>query len=330
MRKKISIIICVLLIKGVYAQDTYLSQFYASPLNFNPASVGLHNGIFRVTANARQQFGDFSGSDNSFKNFVGSFDVPIKSFGIGAIVKGETKGLFTTVVADMAIGYNFKIGKKKYNNLAIGVQGGVTQMNFNTDKAIFGDPEQIANPNILNPDLHAGLFYYNSNIKAKMNPFFGASVYRIIEHTNSNFTGSTNNSIVLGRKINAFAGVQINTSKKFDFVPHVFAINEFDNIELSPGIFSHYFLRDDDASLMIGVQARIGQTIANTQVTEIKAIIPQVGFQYRDFMFGFSYDFNTSRLSNAINGGNDGFELSLIYIKRKNIKLKEDFICPRL
>lgn len=306
------------------SQDNFssLSQFYTSPLNFNPASTGLHNGLYRVTADARNQFGDLSSSTNSFKNFIFSFDVPIKRFGIGAIVKAESQGLFTNLEAGLSLAYSFALNKKKNHNLAIGVQGVAIQQNFNTSKASFPQtPEEIANPNIINPELNAGLFYYNSNLSAKFNPFLGVSAYRILQLNLQGFTNTGTSGILNARKFNAFGGVQFNANKKFDVVPHALVTyqDQTQQYEANAGILTHYFLRDDDASLLLGGSYRL-----NT------AYIAQVGLQYRDFMFGFSYDFFVAPLATAISTGNDGFEISFIYIKRRNIRFKEDYICPRL
>ena len=60
------------------------------------------------------------------------------------------------------------------------------------------------------------------------------------------------------------------------------------------------------------------------------AIAPFVGFDWRNFIVGLSYDANTSQLGAMAKRANS-FELSLSYIKRSGTRSIFDFIrCARL
>jgi hypothetical protein len=60
------------------------------------------------------------------------------------------------------------------------------------------------------------------------------------------------------------------------------------------------------------------------------AVAPFVGFDWRNFIVGLSYDVNTSKLG-AMTRNVNSFELSFSYIMRKETKGLVDFIhCPRL
>ncbi|MFT6850388.1 MAG: type IX secretion system PorP/SprF family membrane protein [Sphingobacteriales bacterium] len=296
------------------AQEFSLSQFYTSPLSLNPAFTGLVNGQYRVTGNYRSQFGDVSLGQQTFG---ASFDIPFNKFGIGIWAHNSSKGEFNNTSANISAAYHIKLDDRGFNRLSFGVQGGAVQKSLGD--LIFVDPTDIpAVTSTLNPDINAGLMYYNTSIFNVINPFLGASVYHIIEGAES-FVNSTVEPFILERTINVYGGFQFNQKRTFDIVPQALVSLTGRNTRISVGAVTHYFLKDADASVLLGSHFRLNE-----------AVSVEGGIQYGDFAFGLSYDVNFSPLSRAINGGNDGFEISLIYIKKKRIKNNRDKICPRL
>jgi hypothetical protein len=74
-----------------------------------------------------------------------------------------------------------------------------------------------------------------------------------------------------------------------------------------------------DVDLLIGANYRIED-----------AISPYIGFYYKNFVMGASYDVNTSDLGKMVKG-TSSFELSLSYVIKKKLKTPGvEFICPRL
>ena len=60
------------------------------------------------------------------------------------------------------------------------------------------------------------------------------------------------------------------------------------------------------------------------------AFAPFVGFDYKNFIVGISYDANTSKLG-AMSRNVNSFELSLSYVKRSGTRSIFDFVrCARL
>jgi hypothetical protein len=60
------------------------------------------------------------------------------------------------------------------------------------------------------------------------------------------------------------------------------------------------------------------------------AVAPFLGFDYKNFIVGLSYDVNTSKLG-AMTRNVNSFELSLTYVKRNGSQSIFDFIrCSRL
>ena len=56
-----------------FAQDPQFVQFYASPLQLNPAMTGVHPGKWRVVANYREQWSSILDS-KPYKSLSASFD----------------------------------------------------------------------------------------------------------------------------------------------------------------------------------------------------------------------------------------------------------------
>ena len=59
MQKRFTQLLVVLFImmsQQVFAQDMQFSQFYASPMNLNPAMTGVFEGDFRAVVNYREQY----------------------------------------------------------------------------------------------------------------------------------------------------------------------------------------------------------------------------------------------------------------------------------
>lgn len=297
------------------AQDTYLSQFYTSPLNFNPASTGLINGKYRLTGNFRTQY---SSIGLPLRDFAVSGDMPFKTSGIGVIAKSFSGGLFNDLVFNLSYAYHLRFGEARKHGLSLGLQGGIAQQSIDREKITTTDPELFDIPTVINPELNAGVMYYHPDIRARLNPFIGFSAYRLINQKNS-FVETDDEPVLKARKYNLFGGVQVNLRRDLDLVPQLLAVSQGNNTDIAAGILGHYFMKEDDVSVLVGGSYRVNN-----------AFIVQTGLQYKDFTFGFSYDISVSPLSSALKTTNDGLELSWIYTKKRTIKLKEDNICPGL
>ena len=80
------------------AQDAFFAQYYASPLNVNPAMMGVFQGQWRMNTNYRQQWSGIF-SDVPLRTIHASFDYRINiadedylAFGLNA-VQDETGAL---------------------------------------------------------------------------------------------------------------------------------------------------------------------------------------------------------------------------------------------
>ena len=119
---KISLILLlmVLSMQGVKAQDVGFSQFYANPLYLNPAFAGSKVAP-RISLTYRAQW---PGLVSAFTTVSGSYDqyIPDLHGGIGAIVMSDRQGdhgiLGTTSLGAM-YSFRFKLHEDIFVNLAL-------------------------------------------------------------------------------------------------------------------------------------------------------------------------------------------------------------------
>ena len=78
MKKSLYTLIGILFIavSGMAQRDYHFSQFFASPITYNPANSGAFENDIRAMVNYRSQYGSLS--DNPFKTVAFAADAPLK------------------------------------------------------------------------------------------------------------------------------------------------------------------------------------------------------------------------------------------------------------
>jgi hypothetical protein len=113
-------------------------------------------------------------------------------------------------------------------------------------------------------------------------------------------------------------GVSFNLFERTSIIPHVLVMKQGTATEAMLGAYAQLNV-NPDTDIMIGGYYRANDAIA-----------PFVGFDYKNFVVGLSYDMNTSKLG-AMSRSVNSFELSVSYIKRNGSRSIFDFIrCARL
>mgnify|MGYP000412431138 CR=1 FL=1 len=91
MQKRFTQLLVVLFImmsQQVFAQDMQFSQFYASPMNLNPAMTGVFEGDFRAVVNYREQYNsilDIHPFRTISAGFEKRFRIPLVCFRISVL-----------------------------------------------------------------------------------------------------------------------------------------------------------------------------------------------------------------------------------------------------
>ena len=337
MKKNISICVVLLnLCNPCYTQDPHLSQYDAIPIYLNPAMTGLFNGYYRVHAHYRNQWASVA---SPFVTSAISYDMPYKKAGLGALIINNRAGIGNYNVLKFVTSgaYDITLIPEEQHHLSFGMQLGFIPKSVNMDKLLFRnqytrtnsigfDPglpsgEILENTSIFLPELNAGLLYYFSSDKAFVNPFAGFSVFHLTQPNESFF----NNENKLPRRYVMHGGAKINISPIIQFTPQMLYMGQRNSREITMSIVGNYYFRSQDIWAFGGATYRIFHL---NEFSTGDAIVALMGIKHGRYIYRFSYDINTSSLSN-ISRGKGGFELSITYIGGRLLPdIKPN--CPRL
>lgn len=306
--------------------DPHFSQYYAYPLWLNPALTGAFDGDYRASVNLKQQWGSIS---NSFLTGGASFDKGVgKNLSLGATVLNQKAGelSFNYLNALVSGAYRVRFGTQGLNIVSFGLQAGVVHRSFDASNARFGDqfngangydPGVVTSDVLMNssstaPDINAGVMYFDANPDQFANPFFGVSVAHINRPRERYL--STNQRMPM--RFTAHGGSRIQVSPSVDLMPNAMYMYQGNAQEFLVGGYAQ-FVFGPETNFLAGVNYRFDD-----------AAIGYLGVQYKNLMFGLSYDINVSSLSTAVRSGG-GLELSISLIGHKGI-FGPNFFCPRL
>ena len=210
-----------------------------------------------------------------------------------------------------------------------GLQAGIIQRRFDQSKMTFGDQwnpvfgynpgnqtaEALSRTSASSLDIGAGILYFDAEPGKKSNFYAGFSASHITQP--DDYFGATNDA-TLPIRYTIHAGLRIAVSEQFSITPNILYLNQGNAQEKMVGAYGQ-LKATPDANLLLGFNYRFED-----------AVSPFVGFTYKNFMLGASYDVNTSDLGKIISGTNS-FEISLSVIGKRSKKTPEvEFVCPRL
>jgi len=322
MKRKTLLICLVVAVKCAGAQDPSFSQFFSSPLNVNPALTGKINADWRVISNFRDQWigpaspyatGTISYDRKILQHKIPNVHEEKNTLGVGGMMMYDyaMDGIVKSVYASANISYDVVLAKTNAVH-RLGAGFGATYGKRTVDFNRLTWEEQWAGRSGFITSLPTGETAL-SNMKA----WFSASaglVYSITTEK-SNFDMGV-------------AGYHLNTPKQTFLedknqrlairkVAHA-NFEHFLNEDLILNLNTIYQYQDEAQyySLGGGLGYYIpGQTdvLVNMGVWywSKNAIIPYVGFQYKDFQVGLSYDVTISKLREATIKPKT-FELSII------------------
>jgi type IX secretion system PorP/SprF family membrane protein len=187
MRKLVTLLALTVLttVVGIAQQDPMFTHYMFNSLTFNPAYAGSKDHLAMNLLHRTQWWG-INGAPTTQTLTI---HTPMRSerVGLGLTLVNDKIGPSNAINANLAYAYRIPVGKGK---LCIGVQGGVTsyRADFSSltletggDRAFMDDLK----PNILKPNIGAGLYYYSKRFYA------GVGVPRLIEYDLSKATSIT-------------------------------------------------------------------------------------------------------------------------------------------
>lgn len=312
------------------AQDIHFTQFYMNPLHLNPAMTGLNNCKSRVIVNYRNQWAGALGG-NAYNTFSASFDQKntigrSDYFGIGGAIWRDVAGAsrYGTTQAKVALSYSKKLSgyRKRASYLVLGADGGLAQRSISKDDLRW--PNQFDSDGYhegwnsgelrftdtrdIYLDLALGGVFFNI-LDDDMNWYVGAAIH----HFNSPKISFLGDDVRLYTRWTGHGGGQFPLTRRISLMPFFVYFNQGPHNQLNLGASTRFKMgryRDSGQSWQLGGYYRIGNKVEGGLHSD--AVILSSRFNYNEFSFGFSYDFNISGLS-AVGNANGAFEFSLKY-----------------
>jgi len=340
MKNKIAqrsaLMICLLLAvtaRSIAQTDPHFTQNYTYPMYINPALAGSSDGEYRASAIYRTQWGSIS---NPYRTMGVSFDTRTnKNIALGASILNQSAGDggFNYLAAYATVAYTgVKFGKEGNHRIVLAMQGGVINRRVDESKFKWGEQwNPVTGYNASNPttetfartssttlDMAAGALYYDATPDKKINAFGGFSFYHINRPKDPIISTQNTELNTIPLRYSIHGGVSFNLSERFTIVPHALYMKQGTASEAMLGTYLQLNV-NPETDIMIGGYYRHKDALA-----------PFIGFDYKNFVVGLSYDANVSKLGSMAKHVNS-FELSLSYIKRNGTNSIFDFIrCSRL
>jgi type IX secretion system PorP/SprF family membrane protein len=325
------VLTAMIAVSSVKAQvDPHFTQYYVYPSWLNPALTGVFDGDYRVAGIYRTQWGNVS---SPYSTTGASLDVntnrPV-SFGLSLLDQkaGDGGYHYTTGYGSMAFS-GLRFGVQGYQRISMDLQFGFIQRRFDPSKLSFGDqwnpitgynPGQqtqdvLSRTSASSFDAGAGILYYDAQPGKKANLFGGFGIQHLTQPTDQ---FSENGEAKLPMRYTVHAGVRLALSDVLSITPNAIYVKQGTATEKVIGAYAQ-MKAAPNTDFLLGANCRFND-----------AISPYVGFNYKDFVLGMSYDINTSDLGKVAKG-TSSFEITLSFIGRKTAKAPDaEFICPRL
>lgn len=351
--------VVLLSVQEAKAQDPRYTQYYQAPLRLNPAMAGVFEGIWRVGANFRTQWGSVVGGQNAYYTYAlnGEYRLPVFKgdyVGLGFSALTDVSGAGQYNVTDINIGatYMKKLtgGGRSYrptltSYLVAGAQLGFGQrsvdwvnVTYSTQYQVDGniyDPSITSGENTgamrgtrLYPDFSAGLLWYGV-MGPRKSVYAGVGLFHLNRPEISLFDRTNTNAASerLYSRITVHGGGEFlvgGRGSSISLLPGAVAMFQGPTMEVNVGMGIKYQApRYDDFAFRFSLWSRISNRLQED--VDADAIMVVLGIDYQTFQFAVSYDINVSSLSQASNG-QGALEFSVIYTHAGDYARRD--VCP--
>ena len=311
-------------------QDIHFSQYYASPLNLNPALTGNFDGDYRLVGNYRNQWNSVTTPYRTYsfsadaRHFLGN---RFLNTGLTAVSDVAGDSDFGTVQVNLSSAFSYPLTMDSSHVINFGVQPGIVQRTISYTDLTF-DNQYSPQQGRFDPSLssqenfgQSGRTFFNLStglswdyrIDKTKKVTTGFSVYNLTKPKQSLFS---DNDVRLNRRTTIHANAQLRVFPLIDLLPGFSLMRQGKYREIVFGSSGRYLLNGL-------TNLHIGYWYRNQDAGFVTAGITQ-----QNLYIGLSYDINTSDLKPATNG-RGGVELSIIYIIRKfNGRIVKYKVCP--
>jgi type IX secretion system PorP/SprF family membrane protein len=295
------------------AQDVRFTQKYQNPLLLNPAMMGASSDMVLGLC-YRNQWGSINSGYSSY-SFNGMYPIYYGKddnkgkLDAGLSVMEDKAGAFSWLSALVAVDYNRQITDDQ--SLCLALEGGFGQQSLSTSGLTYDDQYVAGSYNANNPsnettvskskgygDVGFGFTWvYNpSKDKSKFNAYLGISGF----HMNQPNISMSSSVSPLPVRMSYVGGIKIFESDKIIITPNAIVSTQAGNLETAFGAYVDYVF-SDDFRMTLGLWYRR------------KDAIPIVlGFEFKGFSLGYSYDAVISTV-NSLSSGVMANEITLTY-----------------
>lgn len=318
-----NILVVVLLLAGFSAngQDIHFSQFYETSILRNPSLTGIFTGDYKVGVTYRSQWSSI-GNPYQTGLITAEGRMPLRgdagdfiSAGLLAYYDKAGSVNLQTLTVYPAINYNKSLGGNKNTFLSVGFTGGFIQRSFDPSKATFDnqyqddrfDPanptgETFQDPSFTQWDLGAGVSLNSSaGENNNVNYIIGVSGYHFSRPNYSFFNDRNINTDI---RWNGNAGMSVKVNERFNYQLHANYTNQGSyNEVIAGGLLGWNKMNPSSSEVLFAIMGGAFYRLND-------AVIPTLKVVYQGYSFGFSYDVNASKLSNASNL-RGGWELTI-------------------
>lgn len=326
-----SLLIAVSATTILSAQDPVFSQYYATPLQVNPAFAGSAFAP-RFGLGYRYQWGNLN---RAYRTYAAFYEQRVERLnsGLGFHIEGDDAGNGILKTTRVSAHYSYRLMITNVTGVKIGVEAGAYQAALNWDKLIFPDqidpingatelsqeqrPDQLTRTRL---DLSSGMMLFSKN-------FWMGVALKHLNTPNETFLLVNNNlSNGLPIRYTVHGGMDIQLREGNKKQSEAFISPNF--LFVSQGPYQQ---------LNLGAYAGLGPFFAglwyrHTVDQNGDAGIILVGFKQGIYKLGLTYDATTSRLS-GISGGTYEMTMSFLldqdkYLQKKK-KRADTSECPR-
>ncbi len=315
------------------AQDPIFSQFYATPMQVNPALTGS-SFVPRISMNYRNQWPALS---NAYVTYSASYDQffdKAKS-GLGMVILADVAGdgIYKTTKIAGSYAYNLEFNRDFY--LKAGFEVGITQITVDWDRLIFLDqidplrgpfdatgnpyPSQEERPFNLSAyygDFSAGFVAYSKN-------YYGGFSVKHVNAPNESLIATRSTFGLVPLRMTIHGGTEISLRKSYN--------NRDNGTFLSPNIM--YVRQGEFQQLNVGAYANLESIFGGVwyrhTFSNADAAIFLIGTRYKMFKVGYSYDLTVSQLTND-SGGAHEVSVSVYFEQVKKRKGRNYMNCLKM
>lgn len=332
-RSRILVFVLFFMCTKIYSQDLHYSQFYNSPQNYNPATVGVFNGDHRFIASLRDQWRfvpvpwfTMSGAyDRRFdigrsgKQFIGA----------GGIFNYDRQGDSKLQLASLNLSGSYNYVLHRNHIVGIGLLMGVASRGFSNadltwDKQWNGDSFDPNLPSGENFDTRRVTFFENAlglnyrfQKSSRTYVDLGGSAFHLINPA-ANFYDVENTKLPRHFILTGIGNIRL--LQKLDLQVQGLQQYQGDYKETVFGGLIKYYLNTKPGKVF-HVHAGLGYRTA-------KSWIPTIAIQYNEIYASFSFDVDTNEFNRLLNSNRGGPEFHVRYIITNVKPLHEHKACP--